>query len=55
MGLVGYRAVILCPLLTYLLEMQKEQRLVIIAILRSEKKPGGECSYTARSEPGTEF
>lgn len=33
------------------LKMQKEQRLVVIALLRTEKKPGGECSYTARSEP----
>lgn len=46
----GYKVVILCPLL-FFLEMQKEQSLVIIALLRTEKKPGGECSYTARSEP----
>lgn len=50
MGVVDYKAGILCPLL-FFLEMQKGQRLVIIALLRTEIKPGGECSYTARSEP----
>lgn len=50
LGLVGYREVILCPFL-FFLEMQKEQRLVVIALARTEKKTGGECSYTARFEP----
>lgn len=34
----------------FFLEMQKEQRLIVIPLLRTEKN-GGECSYRARSEP----
>lgn len=46
---MGYKGVNLCPLLIFLV-VQKEWRLAIPALPRTEKNPSGERYYTTKSE-----